>query len=202
MKTKHFFYIAVTFFLSTSFVSAQIKTTNYKVDINKSHVKWIGSKPGGQHHGTVQISEGNIGLENGILKNGTFSVDLKTIKDLDLEDETWNNKLVDHLKSEDFFHVEKYPEATFKLTKASKTANSNFTLTGDLTIKGITIPITFNATINHENGVIKAVSDEIVLDRVKWNIKTMSKSVFSDLKDKYIDDEIRIVVELEAERKK
>ncbi len=77
-------------------------------------MKWIGSKPGGQHHGTVQISEGTLNIEKGVITSGTFTIDLRTIKDLDLEPGTWNDKLVGHLKSEDFFYIEKYPVATFK----------------------------------------------------------------------------------------
>lgn len=181
--------------------SAQIKNADYKVDKEKSQLKWIGSKPAGQHHGTVQISDGTLRIEKETITSGTFTIDLNTIKDLDLTDSTWNQKLVGHLKSADFFYVEKFPTATFKITKASKIEKSKVTITGDLTIKGITNSITFDAIVSVFKGVFNATSSEIVLDRVKWDIKTMSKSVFADLKDKYVDDEMRITIELVANAK-
>lgn len=198
---KHFF-LSITALLVASFIqlSAQDKI-EYKTDPLKSQLKWIGSKPGGQHHGTVQISEGTLNIEKGIIKSGTFTIALTTIKNLDLEPGTWNDKLVGHLKSEDFFFIEKYPSATFKLTKATKKENKKYSITGDLTLRGITHPVTFDADVEIVKKTLTATSSEIVLDRVKWDIKTMSKSVFADLKDAYVDDEMRITVELVANSK-
>jgi polyisoprenoid-binding protein YceI len=124
-----------------------------------------------------------------------------SITDLDMEPGTWNDKLTAHLKSEDFFYTEKFPVATFKITQAVKKEGTKYSITGDLTIRGITHPITFDAVVLLNNGVLTATSSEISLDRVKWDIKAMSKSVFADLKDKYVDDEMKVTIDLTANSK-
>jgi len=182
---------------STTYISAQTKT-EFKAAPQKSKVNWVGKKPTGQHNGTVNISNGILVVEKDEIVSGNFTIDLNTILVVDLEPGTLNNKLVGHLKSEDFFHVEKFPIATFKLSKAVRKDNANYILTGDLTMKGITHPVTFGAAVNINKGSLTAKSSEIILDRVKWDVKTMSKSVFADLKDNYIDDEMIIIVELTA----
>lgn len=182
---------------STAYISAQTKT-EFKTDPKKSKVNWVGKKPTGQHNGTVNISNGILVVEKDEIISGNFTIDLNTILVVDLEPGTLNNKLVGHLKSEDFFNVEKFPIVKFKLSKAVKKDNANYILTGDLTMKGITHPVTFGATVNINKGSLTAKSSEIILDRVKWDVKTMSKSVFADLKDNYIDDEMIITVELNA----
>jgi polyisoprenoid-binding protein YceI len=192
--------IIVLLLVSALTVSGQ-KKEEFKANPTESKLNWTGSKPGGQHHGTVQISEGTLNIEKGEIKSGFFTIDLRTIKDLDLEPGTWNDKLVGHLKSEDFFYIEKYPVATFKLTNSTKKDKTNYSITGDLTIRGITHPVTFDATVNINKGYLTATSSEIVLDRVKWDIKTMSKSVFADLKDKYVDDEMLVTIDLVANSK-
>jgi polyisoprenoid-binding protein YceI len=186
-------------FFAFSMIQTNVQAKNkYIVDLVKSKVSWVGSKPGGQHHGTVNISDGIISLDRGEIESGVFTIDLTTIADLDLEPGSWNDKLVTHLKSNDFFYVEKYPKATFEITKSKKVDKENYFITGNLTIRGITNSISFDAKVSIKKNVLNATSSEIVLDRVKWDIKAMSKSVFADLKDKYVDDEMLIKIELTA----
>ena len=113
----------------------------------------------------------------------------------------WNKKLVDHLKSDDFFSVEKFPQATFVSTGFERNENSNsgadYIVTGDLTIKGITNPVSFPVNIEVGNGQLTATGTA-VLDRTKWDVKYGSGSIFKGLGDKMIYDEFEITFNLVA----
>ncbi|MCB0575506.1 MAG: YceI family protein, partial [Saprospiraceae bacterium] len=91
--------------------------TSYNVDVNSSTVVWTGYKVTGKHTGTVKIKNGNLSWDNGQLTGGSFEIDMNSITCTDQEGE-WAQKLVGHLKSEDFFGVEKYPTSKFVITKA------------------------------------------------------------------------------------
>ena len=163
-----------------------------------STLAWRGSKPvGKEHNGTIDIAGGSIKVVNGLVTGGEFTIDMTTIKDLDLEPGEWNDKLVGHLKSDDFFSVETHPSATFKITSAEPVSGQdlgNYSITGDLTIKGITNSINFPAQITvSENGVSTSAKASFQIDRSKWNVKFGSTNFFEDLVgDKIISNEIDI----------
>ena len=92
----------------------------YKVDTEKSTVEWFAEKVTGEHNGTVALESGSFDFTGDKLTGGSFTVDMTTIDNSDLEGE-WKDKLVGHLKSDDFFGVETYPTATFTLKSAKKT---------------------------------------------------------------------------------
>jgi len=169
-----------------------------------SKITWIGSKPGRDHHGTILLKDGGkILLDGEKLVGGTFIIDMNTIEDIDLEDTAMNAKLVNHLKSAAFFNVDSFPEATFVITSVKpleKNSNSEFThqIDGNLTIKGITNGISFKAKIWFVNKKLYADSEDIVLDRTQWHVNYGSKTVFSELKDKFIDDNFTINIQLRS----
>lgn len=171
----------------------------YKVNLTDSKVTWIGSKPAGEHHGTVDLLQGSLILTNGKITGGSFTLDMNSIKNFDLESPEWNKKLVDHLKSQDFFYVEKYPVATFEITKAEAISGSDYKITGVLTMKEVSKSISFNASLKTDNSQLTASSEQIILDRTDWKVEALSKSVFADLKDNFVDDEMKISVSLKAE---
>jgi polyisoprenoid-binding protein YceI len=102
-----------------------------------------------------------------------------------------NEKLVGHLKSDDFFSVEKNPTATFVITSVAPlkgdACGNNATITGDLTIKGKTNPLSFPAKVGVKNGMA-AASGTATIDRTKYDIRYRSKSFFESIGDKAIDD--------------
>lgn len=108
---------------------------------------------------------------------------MTSITDTDLTDASYNQKLVGHLKSADFFGVEKFPIATMKITKATKFSKGKASVTGVITIKGKTEPITFDIV---KSGSIYTAKLEI--DRSKHDVKYGSTSFFDSLGDKAIDD--------------
>jgi polyisoprenoid-binding protein YceI len=174
-----------------------------KINPEKSTVNWLGKKVTGEHNGTVKITDGTLYVENNRLQGGEFAIDMNSIQCLDLTDAEYNAKLVGHLKSDDFFAVEKHPKATLKITGAKPLANakagaSNYEITGDLTIKGITHSITFPANVKI-NGNKADASASIVVDRSKYDVRYGSKSFFDGLGDKMIYDEFTLDVKLVAD---
>ncbi|MBF9252299.1 YceI family protein [Pontibacter sp. 172403-2] len=178
-----------------------VAATTLPVNTAGSTMTWNAKKFGGEHTGTVKLSKGSLNVNGRKLTGGSFEIDMTTIADSDITNPEFNSKLTNHLKSEDFFSVEKYPVSTFKITKAVPVANPkagapNYTITGDLTIKGITNPVTFPATVKIDGKTAEAVAN-IELDRTKWDIKFRS-GMLGTAADKVIYDNFTINLKLTA----
>ncbi len=173
------------------------EAVRYTAVVDSSTVAWKGFKPTKSHNGTINISEGYFAFEEGKLSAGNFIIDMKTIKDLDIEDEEYNGKLVGHLSSADFFDIENHPYAVFVITNVNEEIGMSM-IKGNLTIKDIKKNIEFPATISENNGVVTFKSEPFTIDRTEWDIKFHSGKFFEDLKDKLIKDEIEFVIEVTA----
>jgi polyisoprenoid-binding protein YceI len=135
-----FFLIAIMFALVANGQEA------YKFNKEESKVEWLGYKISGQHNGLVKISSAEVKINStGVPSNGKIVIDMTSISCLDIEDKKMNKKLVDHLKSEDFFEVGKYPEAVYRITSAEKAGEGKVKISGLLTIKNKTNPYDFEA---------------------------------------------------------
>ncbi|MFV7235994.1 YceI family protein [Flavobacterium sp. ZB4R12] len=186
MKNLKSIALALVVVLSTLSVTAQTK----KVDASKSTVNWVGKKVTGKHEGTVNLKDGKLIFKGKKLAGGTFNVDMASLTATDLSGE-YQGKLNGHLKSEDFFGTEKFPTATLIFKKVvAKTANV-YTVTGDLTIKGKTNPITFDLATTKDTA-----ATSLKIDRTKYDIKYGSGSFFDNLGDKAISDEFDLAVAL------
>lgn len=162
----------------------------YKVQPQLSTLGWTGKKVGGQHTGTINLQDGSMQVKGSQIVGGTFVADMASLKNTDLTDADYNAKLVGHLKSDDFFGVEKNPTATFVITSIKPLkgdANgTNATITGNLTIKGKTNPVSFPAKVGVKNGVAAATGTASI-DRSKYDVKYGS-TLFGAAADKAIDD--------------
>ncbi|GET32775.1 lipid-binding protein [Prolixibacter bellariivorans] len=172
---------------------------SYQVNKDASTIKWTGKKVAGSHHGTIAFKEGNLDVKDNQLTGGSLVVDMATIKDLDLTDPEWNQKLIGHLRSDDFFGVEKYPVSRLVINKVESKGGNLYHLTGDLTIKGITKPVEFDSNISVTGNKLEATGT-IPVDRTKYGIKYGSGSFFSNLGDKMIDDVFTLEFSLVAEK--
>jgi len=174
----------------------------YAVDAALSQVEWKGFKPTGQHNGTLAIKSGALYIKENTPVGGEFVIDMPSLKVLDIEDPEYNGKLTGHLNSPDFFDVANHPEATFVITQIvrSKESNTAYELTGNLTIKGITKSVGFMANIALEGDKVNSTTPEFTIDRAAYDIKFKSKKFFEDLKDDFINDEIALVIKLNASK--
>jgi len=167
--------------------------TSYKVNTNQSKLLWKAKKVTGSHEGTVNIKSGNLEVENGQLKGGYFEIDMTSITVTDLSGDMKGN-LEGHLKSEDFFGVEKNPTALLRITSvASRGVAGEYKVTANATIKGKTKEIRFIAKLDEAAGTATA---DIELDRTDFDIRYGSGSFFDNLGDKTIYDEFTITVKL------
>lgn len=184
--------------ISALFLSAftVIPPAEMMVDIEKSEITWTGKKVTGSHNGTVQLKSGSLMMEGDMLKGGSFTINMTSIKNLDMAGKDGAGKLEGHLKSADFFNVAEYPEATLDITEVvHRGTPGSFKVVGDLTIKGITKPIKFNTEIKNESGMTVAMAD-IVVDRSEYDVRYGSGSFFDNLGDKTIYDEFELSVKL------
>lgn len=181
---------------SVAFKSA---TDVYTVDVNKSKIEWIGRKLTGEHSGEIKLSSGVLNFDGENLTGGSFIMDMNSITNKDLSKSSAAN-LLGQLKSEDFFSVDKYPTAKFVITSVKNVNAENVNITGDLTIKGITKPISFTAAIKKRGNILVAVANGVKVDRAKYNIRYGSKSFFADIGDKAIDDEFELNITLLARK--
>lgn len=165
-----------------------------KVDNQKSTIKWIGSKIAESHEGLISIQNGVLLINHGTLVGGDITIDMSSIQTTDMSDK-YNKKLDSHLMNEDFFDVKKHPRSIIKITKATKTEANNYQIVADLTIKGITHSITFDAEVDIRKVAFFAKA-KIKIDRTKWGIKYNSGNFFKDLGDKVILDEIEFEINL------
>lgn len=172
----------------------------FAVISEESTVAWTGKKPTGEHTGGLKITSGEIVFENGAMAGGNFEIDMNSITCTDIADPEKNADLVGHLKEEDFFSADKFSTATLVVLSSAKTGENLYEAKANLTIKGITNEISFPVTIEMVNGAVKAGAD-ISFDRTKWDIKYKSKTVFPDLGDKFIFDDVNVKVMLVAKAK-
>jgi polyisoprenoid-binding protein YceI len=158
-------------------------SANANVDLAKSEFKWTGTKVAGSHYGKVPLQSGTITEENGVLKSGEFVVSVAQLTVDDLQGES-AGQLAGHLKSPDFFDTGKSPTAKLVVKSVQGTK-----ATGDLTIKGITHPTTFDVK---KDGA--AYVGRLTFDRTRYNIKYNSKSFFDPkaLGDKLIHDIVTV----------
>lgn len=177
------------------------KDTPYVINTKESSVNWLAKKVTGQHNGTVSLMGGELMIDNGKLSGGKFEIDFKSITVSDLKDEEMNKKLTNHLKSEDFFAADKHPVGAFEITGVTETPNSaaghNYTVKGNMTIKGITKEISFPAKITVENNKATAEAN-MELDRTEWDIRYGSGKFFENLGDKMIYDKFNLIIKLSA----
>ncbi|GAL64554.1 YceI family protein [Algibacter lectus] len=189
---------ATTTEAETPAVTEAVNTEIYTVDKASSTIAWTGFKPTGSHNGTIGLESGALNVANGKVVGGSFIIDMASITVLDIPaDDKGNAKLVGHLTNADFFDVEKYPSAVFTITEVTD-AEGKTMLSGNLTLKEVKNNVTFPVTIANEGGAITIISEAFSIDRTKWNVQYGSKSIFDNLGDKFINDDIELKITVKA----
>jgi len=169
-----------------------MKTQKFEVVAAESNIDWVGKKVTGAHNGTINVKEGEVSLNNGEIESGKFIIDTTSIKILDVIDPETNSQFWGHLASDDFFSLEKYPEASLNIASVSGKH-----VKGDLTIKGITHPVDFE--INLElNGEVLTATGKLIIDRTKYGMKFRSANFFENLGDLMIFNDFELNVSLTA----
>lgn len=183
---------------------ATAEAVKYNVNTEESVIDWTGSKPTGKHTGTIKISEGEFAVKNDSVESGKFTLDMSSITVTDLEAGNGKEDLEGHLKglgkeetADHFFNINKYPTGTFEITGITQEEGKTM-VEGNLTLKETTKNIKFPATITVTPEAVTLVSESFKIDRTLWKVNYSSKSIFDNLGDKYVDDEIEIKVNVKA----
>lgn len=173
---------------SDVFTVAKADGKEYKIDTAASKIGWIGTKVTGKHHGTIAIKSGSIFAKGGNVVAGKVIADMATLDNKDLSGE-YQAKINKHLKSDEFFDVVKFPEGAFEISSVEKSATGS-TVKGNLTLKGVTHGVTFDAEIVSLNGAPKTAKATFNINRKKWGI------VYPGKPDDLISDTINLTLDL------
>jgi polyisoprenoid-binding protein YceI len=203
---------------------ASAEATMLNLDTEQSGITWIGSKPTGKHHGTIQITEGNVAWNNENIEGGSFTMDITSLVVLDIPADNENNaKLTGHLMSDDFFDAANYPNAEFTITsvepynatqlvvqdefatdntplKADEHIVENPThwISGNLTMRGTTKNITFPAQVSWVDGQLIA-SAKFNINRTDWGLMYNDEASVADkLKDNFIYNTVNVGFDIVA----
>ncbi|GAB3517379.1 YceI family protein [Emticicia fontis] len=171
----------------------------YRIDTTESVVTWQGSMLFDfkeEHIGYVHPSNGDLMIDKGQLVGGTVEIDMNT---MEYKDKTDTNTPIKHLKSTDYFDVEKFPTSTFTITKVESVSHDNIKVTGDLTIKGITNTVTFPARMELKDGIVKA-NGKLTFDRTDWGIRYASGKFYDNLADQAVSDDVVLLMEIVAKK--
>jgi polyisoprenoid-binding protein YceI len=190
---KKTFLIILASFFAVSLMNAQQK---YTADPSATVIDWKGDKKIGSFHvGTIDLKSGWLNVEGNALTGGEFVVDMNSIKNSDVKDEKMRERLVGHLKSDDFFGVEKFPLSKLVITGSSNIEGGKALVKGNLTVKEATHPVEFTVT-ESKSGTVLTYTADIVFDRSLYDVRFGSGKFFSNLGDNAINDEIKLNVKL------
>lgn len=179
--------------------------SSYAID-STTTIQWTGSKPSGKHEGIFKINEGTLLVKNNSLSGGNFIINMQSLTNLDLAANAENKgKLEGHLKSPDFFDVEKYPTAKFEITSvepytadsSTKLKDATHLIKGNLTLKDSTKNISFPAKITIDANTAVASAD-FNIDRTLWGINYKGPG---NPEDWFISKEVNIKLAVSASKK-
>lgn len=176
------------------------KPVTYAVDNEQSTIVWNSKKVGGEHTGNIKIAKGEFVFDGKKLTAGNFTADMTTLSEIKNSE-----RVVNHLKGDDFFGVEKNPISTFKITKldaisGAKAGEPNYTVTGDLMIKGTTKPITFPAVVKLAGDEVEATA-KLTVNRLEYDIKYRA-ALIGTAADRIIEDTFSLDLKLIAKKSK
>ena len=176
----------------------------YVVDTLNSKAEWKGFKvvksDNTSHIGSLKFESGEVTVKDKKLESGQFVLAMNSLQNEDLKDSESNTKLLGHLKSADFFDTEKFPNASYEITKVTEApagSDYNTVLDGNLTLKGITKPFTFNANVKLDKSDLTIATEPKDINRDEFGVKFQMPAA-----EGLIKNEINIQVKIKAIEKK
>ena len=162
----------------------------FKADADNSVLHWTGSKIVGKHYGKISLKEGQFTVNDNRIVKGSFIIDMNSMTNEDLSGGS-RDKLLIHLKSDDFFSTDKFSTSKLEITGSEPFANDEALVKGNLTIKDITQPVTFTVKRNGDT-----FSTKVTVDRTLYNIRYGSGKFFQGLGDNMISDNFDLEVSI------
>ncbi|MDQ1097293.1 MULTISPECIES: YceI family protein [Chryseobacterium] len=220
MRKKLLTWVIPVFFAATAVVSckkekpvtsesSEVTTTKngsqYTLDTLNSRVEWKGYKifksESTSHFGTIRFESGDVTVKDGKLESGKFVADMNSLTSVDLKDDQEQmGKLNSHLKSGDFFEVDKFPTASYEITKVTSVSEGDYNtlLDGNLTIKGITRPVQFKANVSvKQGGEVSIATEPKDISREEFGVKFQAP-----VQNGVIKNEVTLQINVKALEKK
>ena len=180
---------------------ASTEALAYTVNTNSSFIEWTGAKlTGDSHSGRISMSKGELSVQDGNIVGGSFELDMNSISNTDQEPGKGKEKLEGHLKSGDFFEVEKFPTGSFEIVSSTPVEGNpevSHNITGNLTLKGITKSVSIPVKVALNDGNLGAKTPSFTIDRTEWDVK-FNSGLLGTAKDKIINDQVGLVISLIA----
>ena len=169
----------------------------FEINPDDSRAEWMGRNLLNKHDGQIALKAGRLHFVQGELTGGQFVLDMNSITCRDLAGDPMHDVLIAHLRSDDFFDVERYPEARFVITSTERIRNAtpgapNLVVRGDLTLKDATRPIEFRAAAGVTPEGRPAAQCLFAIDRTLWNVLYGSGKYFRRLGGHLVNDQIEI----------
>ncbi len=178
----------------------KVKDGQQALDLTESRVVWVGRNLINRHWGQVALKSGHVAFQNGAAASGEVILDLHRILCSDLAGSELHDVLIHHLESDDFFDVERFPEARFAFTRVEVCADPpgcrNLRLHGELTLRGQTHPLTVEATAGFTPEGKAALQATFTIDRTLWGVDYGSGKLFRRLAGHLVNDEIELQVRM------
>jgi len=161
---------------------------NFQIQQESSTVNWTGKKVLGLHTGSINVANGYIEIKDKAITSGEIVIDMTSITITDIADKKIHDDFLGHLQNDDFFSVDKFKTAKLTVSGSSKIETNKCIIDGNLTIKDITHPVSFIATVEVFTDFLHSLG-EIVIDRTLYNIRYGSGKFIDNLGDKLIYDD-------------
>jgi rhodanese-related sulfurtransferase len=169
---------------------------NYQLDLEKSFTEWTGRNQNNKHFGTLRFNKGSLLIDDGQI-TGTLEVDMQSIENINLAGDDLQPVLISHLKSDDFFFVNRFPNSVYKITEGRLTAKPyassvNCLIQGELSLRDTTADLGFDATLTKPSENVLRLEAHFDVDRTHWGIIYGSARYFEHLGMHTVFDAISI----------
>lgn len=160
----------------------------FQIQQSSSNVNWTGKKVLGLHTGNISIANGYIEITDNNIVSGEIQIDMTSIVITDIPDKKTHQDFFNHLLNDDFFSVDKFKTSKLVILNSNNLENNKFRINGILTIKDISHPVSFIATVEVFTNSLHTLG-EIIIDRTLYNIRYGSGKFIDNLGDKLIYDD-------------
>lgn len=166
-----------------------------------SSIRWKGTGFGGRgtSEGAVKLASGLFVIRHEKLTSGTFTIDMRSIEvgDTPATEPLPRRGLRDQLRSAEFFDVARYPTAVFRSTGARRIGPARWQVTGNLTMRGVTKPVTLDTDVRWAEVGHMIATSAFTIDRQRWGVAYRGSQFADDL----VGDDIQLSLTLDAHRK-
>ena len=175
----------------------KLPSGRFEIDQAASVVEWMGTNLFNHHEGLVKLGSGNVLIKEGQLTGGRLSIDMTSLRCTDIADAELNAHLIAHLRTDDFFSVDKYPQAELEITDVTfrsgvRPDEPNYQVAGDFTLRGVTKRIDFPAVVARKTDGSFTAQALLDIDRTSWGAKYGSAKFFGRLGQHLVNDEVHL----------